>query len=78
MAELRSAIRSVYETGAYQEEGICAIGSFLEEAECRSASSVYTKMRTLLDYNLLSDGEISFDKPIVEFDLTRWIRRASL
>ena len=69
MAELRSAIRSVYETGAYQEEGICAIGSFLEEAECRSASSVYTKMRTLLDYNLLSDGEISFDKPIVEFDL---------
>ena len=69
LAELRSAIKGVYETGAYLTTGISSIGDFLREAECQAAKSVYMKMRPLLELSALVAGEISFEKPIIEFDL---------
>lgn len=69
LAELRSAIKGVYETDAYLDAGISSIGDFLREAECQAAKSVFMKMRPLLELNALVAGEISLEKPIIEFDL---------
>lgn len=70
-AYLKEAVSAVYEADTYSEDGIRAIQDFLECQEGRTAKNVAGKLRSILDDNLIIDGEDPFDdaEGILEIDI---------
>ena len=75
---LYEAVDYIYLKGLYKTEGIAAIKTKLERLNTRTAYAAIAKLRGVLDYNIFVDGELEFEKPILEIDLNRLDRNTQL
>lgn len=68
--QVQQGLKVIYEHGLYQEEGIAALGDYLNKQERAVAKNAAAKIRSLCDNNVLRNGSFWVEKArIYEFDL---------